>query len=72
MIPAEDIANRFKYHPATSQNTQDAHTAVRQRCQAMADWANVVLPDGREKSLVVTHLEEVMFWANAAIARQGS
>jgi hypothetical protein len=28
------------------------------------------LPEGREKALAVTHLEEVMMWSNAAIARQ--
>ncbi len=26
-------------------------------------------PDSRELSLAITHLEEVVFWANAAIAR---
>jgi hypothetical protein len=28
-----------------------------------------MLPDGREKALAFTHLEEVTMWANAAIAR---
>ena len=27
-------------------------------------------PPSREQSLAITHLEEVMFWANAAIARE--
>ncbi len=30
---------------------------------------NEVVPDGREKYLAFTKLEEVMFWANAGLAR---
>ncbi|MGH3375967.1 MAG: DUF7681 family protein [Actinoallomurus sp.] len=36
----------------------------------MADALNEVLPEGREKSLAITNLEQAMFWANAAVARQ--
>lgn len=35
-----------------------------------AELENRHLPDGREKSLAMTRLEEVMFWSNAAIARE--
>lgn len=64
-----DIENRFKFHPATSKETQDNHSRVRSSCWALADDMNDYLPEGREKSLAITKLEEVMFWANAAIAR---
>lgn len=30
---------------------------------------NEIVPPGREQSLALTKLEEVMFWANAGIAR---
>lgn len=30
-----------------------------------------LVPDGRERSLALTKLEEVMFWADAGIARHG-
>ncbi len=65
----EDIAHRFAFHAATTEEKRDAHTSVRQACRRLADELNERLPEGREKALVVTKLEEVMFWANAAIAR---
>ncbi|MGW4728839.1 Acb2/Tad1 domain-containing protein [Streptomyces shenzhenensis] len=68
----EDIAHRFAFHAATTQEKRDEHTSVRQACRRLADELNERLPEGREKALVVTKLEEVMFWANAAIARTGS
>lgn len=60
----EDIENRFAFHAATTEEKRDAHTSVRQNCRALADFINEKCPDGREKSLA-----EVMFWANAALAR---
>lgn len=68
MDPA-DIDNRFAFHAATTQEKRDEHTSVRQQCRQLADFLNGVLPEGREKALAITHLEEVMMWSNAAIAR---
>jgi hypothetical protein len=65
-----DLANRFKFHPAT-ETTGPTHDNVRYHCFTMAEWLNDVLPEGREKSLAITKLEEVMMWSNAAIARNG-
>lgn len=72
MSPAEeeDLRNRFAFHPATTTERQTDHETVRQLCLDLALAFGRRLPPGREKSLVMTHLEEVMFWANAAIARQ--
>lgn len=66
----EDIEHRFAFHAATTEEKRDAHTSVRQNCRSLADFLNDRLPEGREKALAVTHLEEVMFWGNAALARQ--
>lgn len=65
-----DIENRFAFHPANTEEKRDAHTSVRRQCRALADFINEKCPDGREKSTAITKLEEVMFWANAALARQ--
>lgn len=47
------------------------HTSARQHCLDLALYLNETLPADRprEVALVMTGLEEVMFWANAAIAR---
>jgi hypothetical protein len=66
----EDIANRFDFHAATTEEKRNEHTSVRQACRRLADELNERLPEGREKSLAITNLEQVMFWANAAVARQ--
>ena len=65
----DDIAHRFAFHPATTEEKRDEHTSVRQACRRLADELNEHLPEGREKALAITHLEQVMFWGNAAIAR---
>lgn len=65
----DDIKNRFDFHAATTEEKRMVHTSVRVHCLELAEFVNENVPDGREKSLAITHLEEAMFWANAAIAR---
>ncbi|AVH58392.1 MULTISPECIES: Acb2/Tad1 domain-containing protein [Streptomyces] len=69
MLP-EDIEHRFAFHAATTDEKRDAHTSVRQACRRLADHINETCPDGREKSLAITAIEEAMFWGNASLARQ--
>lgn len=70
MIDTADIENRFAFHAATTDEKRDAHTSIRQHCRRLADFINESVPDGREKATAITKLEEVMFWANGALARQ--
>ena len=70
MITLEEIRNRFDYHPPKDEATVHMHEHVRRICKDTATALNALIPKGREHSLVITHLEEAMFWANAAIARQ--
>lgn len=65
----KDLENRFAFHPANTDAKQHAHACVRDHCLELASWLNGHLQDSREKSLAITHLEEVMMWSNAAIAR---
>lgn len=65
----EDIDNRFTFHPADTIERADSHQAVREACKDLAILLNHAVPDGREKSLAVTKIEEAMMWANAGIAR---
>lgn len=67
-----DLKNRFAFHPATDEEKRDAHTSVRTQCYYLAEFLNDKLPEGREKALAITHLEEVMFWGNAGLARESS
>jgi hypothetical protein len=63
-----DILHRFKYHRPDAEKAE-RHQLVRDQVLALATVLNAVLPDGREASLAITKLEEVMFWSNAAVAR---
>lgn len=64
-----DIDNRFDYHRPTPERVQ-AHESVREECRNLAHVLDANVPPSREKALALTNLEQVMFWANAAIARQ--
>ena len=66
----EDITNRFTYHAPTEEDVV-TYTTIRDRAKDYAIFLNKTLPESREKSLAITNLEEVVFWANAAVARNG-
>jgi hypothetical protein len=69
MANADTLINRFRFHPA-NEKTGLQHEQVRDKCLALAEFLAEILPEGRELSLATAKVEEVMFWANAAIARQ--
>ncbi len=62
------IKNNFAFHPATG-GKAEKHEAVRNECGELAAKLETLCPQSRELSVAKTKLEEVMMWANAAIAR---
>jgi hypothetical protein len=67
MMTAKDIVHKFEYKRPSPENVI-AHEDVRKAVIDLAVELNSKLPEGREKALVITKLQETMFWANAAIA----
>lgn len=67
----EGIWQRFRYREPLPWRVED-HKRARELVCDVALELDELLPEGREKALVLTHLEEALFWANAAIARQPS
>lgn len=71
-MDSSDLDDRFKYHQPSNEDVKSNHESIGHHCRELAEHLNNLVPEGREKSLAMTHLEEVMMWANAGIARNGS
>lgn len=67
------IDNDFCFHPADKNaphgDQEGRYASVRRRCRELAHELVTLAPESRELSLALSKLEEVMFWTNAAIAR---
>lgn len=68
MDPGE-LDHRFQLHSPSSPEVIAAHEEVRAEFARLADRLNTLLPDGREKSMVMTALDDGCMYANACIAR---
>ncbi len=60
--------NNFTYHPPKD-GQPERYSLLRMRGDDLARTLNENCPPSRELSLATTHLEQVIFFANAAIAR---
>lgn len=68
MIDPLELQNRFTYHPPKEEDVEK-HNLIRSIAWSYAATIDELVPDSREKALAITNLEEVVFWANAGIAR---
>lgn len=62
------IERDFTYHPPND-NQIPRYEAIRDNALKFAYFIVASTPQSREQSLALTHLEDVVMWANAAIAR---
>lgn len=67
---SDDLKHRFTYHPPKD-GQPETYQAIRAAGFNLARLIDEAAPDGREKSLALTKVEESVMWANAAIARHG-
>jgi hypothetical protein len=71
-ITQDDLDNRFTYHSPPDEERILAHENIRTALCETAKYIVARVPAGREASLAITKLEEAMYWANAALARQNA
>lgn len=62
-----DIESRFTYH-APKMGQPEKYERIRNEAKALAHTINDLCPDSREASTALTHLQDVVMWANASIA----
>lgn len=67
-----DIEKRFTYHaPVQGSDQVSRYVSIREGAKTLAYAIAKHVHAGREQSLALTNLEQVVFWANAGIAREG-
>ena len=68
MIDVERLNKDFMYH-APKEGQPVKYGAIRSNAKILASLVMDLCPESREASLALTKIEEAVFWANAAIAR---
>ncbi len=68
-ITDEELVKRFTYH-APKGDQSERYKRLRNTAHALAIEILDATPESREQSLALTHLEQAIFYANAAIARR--
>lgn len=67
----DQIANNFTYHPPFGDQPA-RYEAIRAKAKEFAELIAEVTPGSREQAVAMTNVEQAVFWANAAIARNES
>lgn len=64
----EEIRDKYSYHPPSKEGAR-RHQIMSEAFITLTMIIDEVCPNGREKAIVSTKLEEAKFWASAAVAR---
>jgi len=64
-----DLETRFTHHPPKNETVIAMYAEIREEGFRLASLVDMHVPDGREKALALTKIEEAVMWANAGIAR---
>lgn len=64
----EEIQDRVTYH-APSPKGVERHQALSEAAAYFMSVVNGIVPEGREKSLAITNIEQAKMWASAGVAR---
>lgn len=67
-ITQDELDNRFTYHPPKDDQAE-RYASIRQAAKGFAAFVIRQTPTSREQSLAITKIEEAVYHANAAIAR---
>lgn len=62
------IENDFSSHAVSTEDLRNMDL-IREKAKELSLLIAKITPTGREQSLAITHIEDSVFWANAAIAR---
>lgn len=65
---SEQIKRAFTFHEPKGDQAK-RYSCIRDTAKSFALVIESLCPESRERSLAMTRLEEVVMWANAAIAR---
>uniref|UniRef100_A0A6M3IMQ8 Acb2/Tad1 hairpin domain-containing protein n=1 Tax=viral metagenome TaxID=1070528 RepID=A0A6M3IMQ8_9ZZZZ len=66
---SEELVKRFTYHPPKGTQA-NRYENIRDKALMFAMFLVAQTPESREQALALTHLDLVVMWANAAIARR--
>lgn len=67
----KELENRFTYHPPTGRQPEK-YELIRSKAHQIAFDLVDLCPESRERNIALTHLDAVVFYANAAIARRSA
>lgn len=71
MLSTHETQSRFGKHAGALEGPnprEEGHARLREQFVAFANGLDAVLPEGRNKSLALTALEEASMWSHKAVA----